>query len=280
MAFQELKCVAFDLDGTLLNASSQLSARTEHMLHALHEKNIPVVIASGRPFSTIPEKLLQLPAVRYVVTGNGVCIYDTAKQETVLRRSLSPQALLAVIEKTKYYPLAYEFFIDGKAYANESYVRHPEQYGLHEKACQYIQRTRIPVADVDIFVNTHQHVIDSMGLSLQDMTLKTQLWHRLEQEIEDIYVTSSLPRLLEIADHRAGKGAALEVVLSYLSLSQEGLMAFGDADNDKGMLELAGMGVAMGNAEDTLKAVADRITLHHDEDGVANIVEEYLEMSR
>lgn len=276
MAFQQLSCVAFDLDGTLLNKKSQLSERTRRMLQALDKKGIPAVIASGRPFSTIPQELISMPAVRYIVTGNGVCIYDTKRGKTVLRRSLSPEAVAAIVDMTQEYPLAYELFVDGRAYANEQYVRQPEMYGLHGLACQYIRKTRVPFADIRSFIQAHHGIIDSIGLSIQDMTLKEHLWQQLLQEIDNIYVTSSLPRLLEIADYRAGKRAALETILSYLDIAPSGLMAFGDADNDKGMIELAGLGVAMGNAEPAVKQVAKVVTVHHDEDGVAKIVEQYM----
>ena len=108
------------------------------------------------------------------------------------------------------------------------------------------------------------------------MVLKKQLWQRLEHEIEGIYVTSSVPRLLEVADARAGKGPAVAAILERLDLDATGLVAFGDADNDLGMIELAGMGVCMENGEAHLKAAADFIAPRHDQDGVAIVLEKLL----
>ena len=82
--------------------------------------------------------------------------------------------------------------------------------------------------------------------------------------------------MIEVADQRAGKGPALAVVLERLGLAPDGLAAFGDADNDLGMLQFAGLGVAMENGADHLKAAADRIAPPHDQDGVAQILEELL----
>ena len=76
MHLRRFACAAFDLDGTLLDAHSQLSPRTKAVMAQLAQAGIPVVVASGRPFSTIPREVLALDAVRYVITGNGVRIYD------------------------------------------------------------------------------------------------------------------------------------------------------------------------------------------------------------
>lgn len=276
MAFTHLQGVAFDLDGTLLNASSMLSPRTQKLLTQLDEKHIPVIIASGRPFSTIPKEILAHPAVRYIVTGNGVSVYDKKLGQRVHYCGLRPEAVDAIVELTKYYPVAHEIFIDGHAYAPAVYLTEPEKYGVMGKAQDYIRNTRQIFDDIHEFVTTHRQHIDCMGLSMQDLALKEQLWKRLEKEIEHIYVTSSLPRLIEVADHQAGKGNAVAYVLEALHIPAEGLIAFGDAHNDSGMLSLAGLGVAMDNAEADLKAIADVITDHHDQDGVAKLVEQYL----
>ena len=276
MAMTHFSCAAFDLDGTLLNAHSELSPRTKVALDALHRAGIAVIVASGRPFSTIPREILALPAVRYVATGNGVRIYDKKLGRDVYQCSLAPALLEDILRVVHYYPVGYEFFIQGKAFANRAYLANPGAFGADAAGNAYLTRTRAPFDDVHQFVHENRGNIDSMGLSFADLSLKQQLWQRLEREFEGIYVTSSVPRLLEVADQRAGKGQAVAAVLERLHLEPSGLVAFGDADNDLGMLQLAGCGVAMANGDDHLKAAADRIAPHHDDDGVAKILEEFL----
>lgn len=276
MPLRAFRAAAFDLDGTLLDAHSQLSPRTQAVLERLADVGIPVIVASGRPFSTIPKEVLALRAVRYVITGNGVRIYDKTTGRDVYHCCLRAASLDEILRVAQYYPVGYEVFIAGQAFADRRYLADPAVFGVTGGAHRYLTSTRTPFDEVGAFVRQHAGEIDSIGLSLADQALKTQLWQRLEREVEDIYVTSSLARLIEIADRRAGKGPALEVVLDKLGLAPDGLAAFGDADNDLGMLQLAGLGVAMANGADHLKAAADHIAPPHDQDGVAQILESLL----
>lgn len=276
MALTHFSCAAFDLDGTLLDGHSQLSPRTKVALDDLHRAGVQVIVCSGRPFSTIPKDILAHPAVRFVATGNGVRIFDKALGKDVYCCALAQQTLEDIVELIQYYPVGYEFFIQGKAFANRAYLADPALYGADLMSNRYLTTTRAPFDDVRSFITAHRNTIDSMGLSLADMVLKKQLWQRLEHEIEGIYVTSSVPRLLEVADARAGKGPAVAAILERLDLDATGLVAFGDADNDLGMIELAGMGVCMENGEAHLKAAADFIAPRHDQDGVAIVLEKLL----
>lgn len=276
MALTHFSCAAFDLDGTLLDGHSQLSPRTKVALDDLHRAGVQVIVCSGRPFSTIPKDILAHPAVRFVATGNGVRIFDKALGKDVYCCALAQQTLEDIVELVQYYPVGYEFFIQGKAFANRAYLADPALYGADLMSNRYLTTTRAPFDDVRSFITAHRNTIDSMGLSLADMVLKKQLWQRLEHEIEGIYVTSSVPRLLEVADARAGKGPAVAAILERLDLDATGLVAFGDADNDLGMIELAGMGVCMENGEAHLKAAADFIAPRHDQDGVAIVLEKIL----
>lgn len=271
-----LQAVAFDLDGTLLGPHSKLTPRTKAVLDRLHRANIPIIVASGRPFSTIPEEVLTLDALRYVVTGNGVRIFDAHTKEDVHHSTLRAEALHGVLRVARYYPVGYEFFIAGKAFANRAFLNAPETKGVCGGDFSYLLRTRTPFDDVEAFVAAHSGDIDSMGLSIGNLELRAQLRARLEREVENIYVTASLPRLLEIADKDAGKASGVGFVLERMGIDAAGLAAFGDADNDLGMIQLAGLGVAMENGDAHLKEAADMIAPTNAEDGVAMVLEKIL----
>jgi hypothetical protein len=103
----------------------------------------------------------------------------------------------------------------------------------------------------------------------------------LEQEMKEAFgealsISRSAPFFLEIMAPGVGKDHSLARLLAHLGLSREQLIAFGDGFNDLAMLRFAGMGVAMANAADEVKAVADRVTLSNDEDGVAHAVAQWV----
>ncbi len=275
-----IHAVAFDLDGTLLGPDSKLSARTKAVLDRLHHAHIPVIVASGRPFSTIPEEVLALPALKYVVTGNGVRIFDAMTKEDVHHYCLTQKALEGVLRVANYYPVGYEFFIAGKAFANRTFLNAPEKNGVCGGDFSYLQRTREPFDNVEDFVEKHSTEIDSMGLSIGDLSLRAHLRERLEREVEGIYVTASLPRLLEIADAKAGKDSGVAFVLDRLGIDKSNLVAFGDADNDLGMLKMAGFGVAMENGDAHLKKASDFVAPTNAQDGVATVLERLLKENK
>ena len=91
----------------------------------------------------------------------------------------------------------------------------------------------------------------------------------LPEQVTGIYLTSSVPTLLEIADEKAGKAAALAFLADYLQIPQEAIVAFGNAENDIDMICWAGIGVAVENSPEEVRRAADEITSTNDEDGVA-----------
>ena len=95
-------------------------------------------------------------------------------------------------------------------------------------------------------------------------------------KIPDLYVTSSAPHFIEFAAGSASKESALRVLTQLLGITSAQVMAFGDAENDAEMLSFAGIGVAMGNAAEILKQIADMVTASNAEDGVAQTIEKLL----
>ena len=99
---------------------------------------------------------------------------------------------------------------------------------------------------------------------------------RIAKERDDVYQTSSIQQLLEVSYKDAGKKSGVKFLTEYLGLKQEEVACMGDGDNDIDMIQYAGVGIAMENATDNLKAHADFITLHHDKDGLAYAFREIL----
>ena len=121
----------------------------------------------------------------------------------------------------------------------------------------------------------HKRELDSIDVVIREGEGR-HCWKKLETQVEDIYVTSSVPQLLEISYKEAGKASGVRFLLDHLKIAREHLAAFGDGDNDSGMLRLAGIGVAVANAVPGCLAAADRITGSNDEDGVAAELERML----
>ena len=171
------------------------------------------------------------------------------------------------------YPWPMEVFMDGAAYARADYVAHPTAFGASSDT--YVRTTRKPVADIEDFVRRNISHIEGLNLIVADMEEKRVIRSRLEQ-IKDIYVTSSVPRYLEVSRGGVCKGTALQYLAKRLGISREEILAFGDGEIDFEMLQYAGIGVAMENGEKKLQAAADRIAPDCDADGMAKTIQELI----
>lgn len=265
----DIKCIALDLDRTTLNVQGKLSKANEEAIRKAVAKGIHVCIASGRAFDTLPQDVVSIPGIEYAITSNGAAVYRIQDKQCLRSYVLTEQSVKKILELTKDFPVTYEGFIRGTAYAAKEYIEDPVKFGATEHAVAYVQSTRHLQDDIVSFLKQHDDELDSMDIVVKDEAQKQKVIEVLKAEVEDIYITSSISQLVEISYKDAGKRSGVKFITEYLGLNPKQVAAFGDADNDIDMLEYAGCGIAMENASNGLLAVADAVTLHHDRDGVA-----------
>lgn len=277
----KIRCIALDLDRTTLNSRGKLSRRNLRAIRAAIDRGVQVVVASGRPAQALPAEITEIPGIRYAVVSNGASVWDLQSKEKIQEYKLTPVAveqLLDVTEKAAAdwgIDVAYEMPIDGIAYAQASYVADPVRYGARPESVPYIRDTRRPVEDICTFIKTHIREFDCMNIVIGKR--KEELWNKIQAEVADVYVTTSVKQLLEITHKDGGKASAMRSLLERLGIEAGQLLAFGDGDNDKELLEMAGLGIAVANAVPGCKASADRITLSNDEDGVGAALEQLMD---
>lgn len=271
-----IRCIALDLDRTTLDGQGHLSPGNRESLTDAIQKGVHIVIASGRSFSTLPQDVMEIPGIEYAVTSNGAAVYHIPSGRCLRRYTLTAPSVEKILTLTNTEPLTYEAFVKGVAYAGAAYVRDPVAHGASPQAIPYIQTTRNPVENIQSFILAHKEELDSIDLVLGDSALKQRLWETLQAEIPEIYITTSVPALLELSHRDAGKRSGVRFVAERLGLSPTEIAAFGDGDNDVDMLSYVGCGIAMGNGTPACKAAADYVTLHHTQDGVAYAIHEIL----
>ena len=183
-------------------------------------------------------------------------------------------------EYTKEEQISYEAFIDGRAFAESRYVADPVRFGAMPQAISYIQATRTPIEDMRAYIQEHKSELDCIDLVVKNEDMKHKLWKNLQKNIRDVYITSSARQLLEISHRDAGKESGAAFLMEYLGLKSEELAAFGDGDNDSGLLKYAGLGFAVANASSGCRAAADQIVASNDDNGVAQGIRKILEMEK
>ena len=271
---KEIKLIAMDIDGTIFGEDKSLHEETKKMIEKAASQGLQMVIATGRALEAVPKEILELSGLTYISTSNGSSIFTLPDLKRIYNKCLNDiqfQTMLTFYEK---YHCPLEVFVDGGAYAPDYYVRSPENYGVSGRGIDYVQSTRHPVKDSLAFILDHKTSIEGANFIVTDPELKKRMMTELRAE-NCLYVTSSVPRYVEISHIDVCKRSALRWLTEELGLNRENVMAFGDGNNDIEMIEYAGVGVAMENGMDALKKAADQIAPPCEKNGVAQFLSKF-----
>lgn len=273
--YENIRLIALDLDGTTLRPDKSLAAATRTAIEDALAAGIQVAVASGRSFASLPREVLEIPGIEYAITSNGAAVYRVSEGRRCRQCLLTVEAVEEILAVTPE-NCAMETFVEGVPYARADYAADPMAFGASPRAVDYIQSTRRRVQDIRAFILKHRSELDAIDVIVRSEEEKGWVRAALKASVQDVYITSSVPQLIEISHRDAGKRAALEWLTQHLNLSLSQTAAFGDAENDREMLCAAGLGVAMENAPDEVKAVADAVTKSCQEDGVAYYIRKIL----
>lgn len=273
----DIRLIALDLDGTLLNQEKKLSDRNRAALESCIRHGILIVPATGRPASGIPDFIRQIPGVQYGILTNGARVADLTDGTIISEQLIHWERACQVMTFLAQYPVAYDPYVGGRGKMEARFRNHLDQYGLPEVMKQLVLSTRDEVENELAYVQQGKTQVEKINVFTSDPVLRMELWENLKQ-FDDLIVTSSLEFNLEINAAAATKGGGLRKLAEYLGLRTQQTMAFGDGSNDLSMIQEAGIGVVMANGMDMLKKEADYITLSNDQDGVAAAIYHFLKL--
>jgi Cof subfamily protein (haloacid dehalogenase superfamily) len=273
-----IKMTALDLDGTTLRPDKSLSDVTRSALQQASRKGVHVVVTTGRVFSAAPDELKNMEGLEYMINSNGAVITRLRDRKILYTSFLTPDAVDELSEFLKGKKLDVEVFTGGMAYMNEDSY-HDLQEGKadyrSEVSRQYVLRTRKPVPDILALLRENHEKIENISLNFRDMDQRKAMFEFLGKR-NDVTLTSSVWYNMEIGGKGTSKASALNVLMEKLGVTKEELMACGDSMNDARMIQLAGIGVAMENASEEVKKMADYVTASNAEDGVAKAFEKFV----
>lgn len=271
----EVKLIALDLDGTTLGEKG-ISGDTRSVLEAAITKGVHVVIATGRTFTALPEDIYGIRGLEYVITSNGAHITYLPENRLIYSNCISAEAVVRVrkiLESNSMYPV--EIFTGGRAYIDEAVFRDLMENGSDYMNAEYIRRTRTPVPRIYDFLEDNKESIENINIHIRSLEEKREFWKFMDTQ-EGITATSSFIYNIEIGGATTSKADAIAKLCERTGVKEENVMACGDSPNDIAMIKAAGLGVAMGNAEEEVKAAADFVTLSNLDDGVAFAVKRFV----
>ncbi|WP_311481785.1 Cof-type HAD-IIB family hydrolase [uncultured Anaerococcus sp.] len=265
---ENIKLIAFDLDGTLLNEERELSDNNIKAIKKILNKNIKIVIATGRPYAGFSRFLKQLGTLgqgNYSITNTGSIIRENVDNGSIKVNSLSLDDYLLIKSLTERDNNLHScIYTDDYIYIDE---QNPNEAFILDKNILRMESRR-----VSSYKNEPICRINVMGEeNLLDNFQKENL-NVLEEKFATIRNETFS---YEILNKNSSKGKALKFLAEYLNIDRNQIMAFGDNVNDIEMIEYAGVSVAMGNGKDALKSKADYIAKPNSEDGVADFLINY-----
>ena len=258
------KLLALDIDGTLLTSQKKITPRVRDAIRAAVEKGCFVLLATGRMYRAmkhINQSLgLTMPCMVY---GGGQIVKDG---EIIYNRPIPPDLAHEVLN------FAHDNGMYTQAYVGDDYVFEKATVFSKEYA-DYVGFPGILMPDL-----MERRDLQTPKIIIISSAEDSLVYERMAKERfgDRLQITRSQPTLLELNNPGATKGSALDFLVKRLGLTSANCIAMGDATIDLPMIEYAGLGVAMGNADEATKSCADIICPTNDEDGVAVIIEEYI----
>ena len=265
------KLIALDMDGTLFTSDKKITDRTKKAIAAAHAQGVKIVLASGRPLDGLHKPLAELNLIsdnEYVLCYNGA-LAVTAESGTILS-----QCTLTGADCKRLFALAQQIGVHCHAFSTKQglITNETSEYTAYEARLNEMTYTIInpqtDIADDEIIIKVM--FIDPPEI-LNEAVKKVPDW-----VYEDFNAFNSSPFFFEITNKAVDKGAGLAQLAQRLNIRQEEVIACGDESNDYSMIKYAGLGVAMGNAIDKVKAAANYITDTNDNDGVAKVIEKFI----
>lgn len=277
-----LKLIAMDMDGTLLNDRQEISRGNLKALRDARSKGVALAIASGRPFFDIVTLLKTVDIKAHVIGGNGSTIYSMDGKLLGTDSLDREEALNMIAELTMnhyFVSVSTEHWIwgheDGENWLQKELIR----LHMHDNRAEGYQRPT--KRSYHRLFRKWQDIKDS-GEEIQKILVFSFDEAKLQKARENYEagrhynIVSSGPGNFEIMARNVSKGNALYHLAAYLDIPLEKVMAIGDNYNDLSMFEVAGISVAMGNADDIIKSKCSRVTLNCSDDGVAHAIYEEL----
>ncbi len=264
------RLLAFDYDGTVAEDGALPSPRVRAAVAAALSAGVRLVLATGRSYPSASRYAAALGLRDPVICMQGAMVKELADgQATLLREPLPCEALHDLLARAEALDLDLTLYGEDHFYYVD--MRHPQAF--------YDRWFGLPMYRVGSFAEACDHLAARGQQPLKALIIgEPDENDRVIEELRALYagrlaVVRSHALFVEVMSPHASKGQALAFLAQRFGIAREETLAVGDSGNDISMIRWAGMGVAMGNATDDVKAVADWVAPSVAEDGLATVIE-------
>lgn len=265
-----IKLIAIDLDGTLLNTQHEMTERAEKVLKSAMSQGVRIVIATGKTFASAKHLVKRLGLTTPGIYNQGTITFNndgSVHSQQIIDTMLARQ-IITFAEDRDYLVGVYSgsrILVRKMSKRMDELTTH-----FHEPSPEEVG----PLQNILDTTPVNKIIAIAPDDSRRIMALRWQLSIQIGSGAR--LLSAGIPDEIEVLPPNTSKGSALKVLLKEMGITANQVMAIGDGENDVEMLQMAGLGVAMGNANDHVKSVANTTTKTNDEDGVAEAIEKYV----
>lgn len=269
MPYSNIKMIVMDMDDTLLNADHIISDANKKAILTAQSQGITIVLASGRPTPAMARFAdeLQLNSQNgYVISYNGAYVTDWSNKEVLFETCLTKYENDLLVDAAHAQNLNLHTYIEGDIVTD----------AMNPYTDIEADLTSMPIRLVDNLKQTVKGKVPKLLMVAEPSVLKAAA-EKLKQSLAGRFMISiSKPYFLEFTNQEVDKSRGISVLCEKMGISKNDVMAIGDSYNDLTMIRDCGIGVAMANAPDDIKAIANVATLSNEESGVAHIIKQVI----
>lgn len=264
--------ISIDMDGTLLDSTFQISKANLKAIEKAMREGKTVIVATGRSLSEMNPYMDELKNVRYFVLESGAVVYDR-QHKGIIKQSFfdyaDVQKIMAAALQQDCMP---HYFTNGYSYTFLEKMKKMDRYQMGKLQQFYLENVN-QISDFDQFMLRYGHQIE-----------KIILYHRSMDDVEKCYellkdINVEKPTVgisVEMSPLGINKASAVKWLCQQLDISTDKMIVIGDSNNDLEIMEMAGLAIAVANANDNVKRICDTVVSDHDHDGVAQAINTYL----
>ena len=274
---RKYKIVASDLDGTLLNNEQAVSEENLCAISEMNRLGVEFVPTTGRAMNEIDLSLMNFPDIRYIIASDGAVVFDKSIEKPILTRYISKDAVRLILETVRPYNVFIVAHEGGKTY-----------YDKNKYDTEFLSTCGVDAYNGHI-IRQHAEAVENFESYLlsSDEVEMLALFLELDEEVrfcKQFFENSGMlcamhpgtKNYLELYSSDAGKGKTLAAFADMLGVDIADVIAVGDSNNDSTMIEKAGLGLAVANACDALKELADQTICGNSEHIAKYVLENFI----
>lgn len=273
------KMICIDMDGTLLGKRRRISEKSKEIIRRAHEKGVEIVVTTGRIYNNAAYFSHILGVESPVIAANGAIVREKHNNNIIYEGAIPSQNCLDIVKVLNTYKMSFQFYTTDVIYCSNLISKIGTELFMTKQIGYEMLKIKYTIVEEiedwkEILEKNEGKITKCITLSPKHK--KVEKVKNVLRKMDDITCYGSGKSSIEINYKEVSKGNAVKVLAEYYGISADEIMCIGDNENDVSMIEYAGLGVAMENAIDEVKSVADYVTDSNKEDGVAQAIQKFI----